>query len=171
MPGFNIGGSGSPNLQVDGKAEVRRGYRWIFEIDVPQRSWVYLQSANRPKMTLGTPEQHHNQEKIWHVGKTTWNDITLTFYDVETPIDASKAIYDWLLTSTYDIPNANAFHPRTYKKDATLSMLDHMGSPNEQWMIYHAWPHDVDWGALDYASEEIAKVVTILKYDRAVKTA
>ena len=170
MPGFNIGSTGAGEAQADGRVEVRRKYRWI--LDIPKiggRAWAYVKSANRPKMTLGQIEQHHNQEKIWHEGKTAWNDLTCVFYDVENQPDVSKEIYDWLGATTYDIPGANAFHPRNYKNTLTLKTLQAGGEANETWRYYHAWPYDVDWGGLDYSAEELCEVTAIFKYDRAQK--
>jgi len=172
MPGFSICGTGSQSeTQANGKVETRRKYRWIMNIsNMQQRAWAYLKTANRPKLSLGTIEQYHNQEKIWHEGKTNWNDLTCSFYDVEQQPDVSKTIYDWLQSTTYDIPGANALHPRTYKKNIELSMLDHTGERHtESWRYCNAWPYDVDWGNLDYSSEELCEVAVIFKYDRAQK--
>lgn len=171
MPGFNICGTGAGEANADGRVETRRKYRWIMVLDMPDRAWAYLKSTNRPKITLGTKEQHHNQEQIWHVGKTTWNDLTCTFYDVESQPDVSQTIYKWLQNSTYDIPGANAHHPRDYKKDVTLRMLDHSGKTTENWKMCNAWPYDIDWGGVDYTSDDLCEVAVVFKYDRAQKSA
>lgn len=173
MPGFNICGTGADrNTQVDGKVETRRRYRWVLVVDnMPQREWAYLKSANRPKLTLGQLDQHHNQEKIWHEGKTTWNDLTCSFYDVEEQPDVSQGIYTWLQDATYDIPGANARHPRDYKRDVKLRMLDHNGRTTESWKLCNAWPYDVDWGNVDYTAEELCEIAVVFKYDRAQKAA
>src|SRR5512137_54621 len=100
MPGFMICQSGSDSsAPVVGNVEAKRKYRWVLRITNMAgaggiQPWAYLKSANRPKLTLGTIEQHHNQEKIWHEGKTTWNDLTCTFYDIENQPNVSKEIYD-----------------------------------------------------------------------------
>jgi hypothetical protein len=173
MPGFMICGTGAhPETQTDGRVETRRKYRWILQIpNMTGRpsAWAYLKAANRPKLTLGQIDQWHNQEHIWHEGKTVWNDLTCTFYDVESQPDVSQDIYAWLGQATYDIPNANPQHPRTYKNDVLLKMLKHDGSTSEQWKYCNAWPYDVDWGNLDYTSEELCEVAVIFKYDRAQK--
>lgn len=170
MPGFQICGTGAGEAQANGKVETRRKYRWIMQItDMPGRAWAYLKSANRPKLTLGTIEQHHNQEKIWHEGKTSWNDLTCSFYDVEQQPDVSDSIYQWLGQSTYDITGATPQHPVVYKKDLTLRMLDHNGGTTETWKYCHAWPFDVDWGNVDYTAEDLCEVAVVFKYDRAQK--
>lgn len=168
MPGFNICGSGAGEAAISGKVEVRRNYRWMLNlVDMP--AWAYVKSANRPKLTLGVIDQHHNQEKIAHEGKTSWEDLTCTFYDVEDQPDTSKSIYEWLEKSTYDIKQANAQHPRVYKKDFILRMLRHDGSTSEQWKYCNAWPFSIDWGGVDYSAEEICMVAVTFKYDRAMR--
>ena len=171
MPGFNIGGTGAhPETQADGRVETRRKYRYILNVtELGGRAWAYVKTANRPKLSLGTIEQHHNQEKIWHEGKTSWNDLTCTFYDVESQPDVSQEIYAWLEKTTYSIPEAKPYHPRDYKKDVLLKMIKHDGSTSEQWKYLHAWPFDVDWGGLDYAGEDLCEVTVVFKYDRAQK--
>ena len=173
MPGFIICGTGGhPETQANGKVETRRKYRYILNIPNMEgrpAAWAYVKTANRPKLTLGTLEQHHNQEKVWHEGKTTWNDLTCTFYDVESQPDVSQQIYTWLQNTTYNIPQALPYHPTDYKKDVLLKMLKHDGSTSEQWKYCHAWPYDIDWGNLDYTAEELCEITVIFKYDRAQK--
>jgi len=173
MPGFMICATGQDsNAPVSGTVETRRKYRWV--LTIPNMAgnpaaWAYLKTANRPKLTLGQIEQHHNQEKIFHEGKTAWNDLTCSFYDVESQPDVSQSIYQWLGTSTYDIQGANAFNPSVYKKDVLLKMLNFGGQTTESWKYCNAWPYDVDWGNLDYSAEELCEVAVIFKYDRAQK--
>lgn len=177
MPGFNICGTGAQSeTRANGKIETRRKYRWVLQIDkLGNRAWAYAKTANRPKMSLGTIEQHHNQEKIWHMGKTTWNDLTVTFYDIEQQPDMSKEIFDWLNKNAYSVNQANAHHPSfgggAYKQDVSLKMLDHLGSPagTDNWKYCNAWPYDVDWGGLDYSADDLCEITAIIKYDRAQK--
>ena len=103
------------------------------------------------------------------MGKTSWNDLTLTFYDVEQQPDVSAGIFEWLQNDNYNINAATPNHPRTYKKDAELSLLAHTGNPTERWKLCNAWPYDVDWGNLDYTAEELCEIVVIMKYDRGQK--
>lgn len=177
MPGFVIGGTGGYagiNNSADGKVETRRAYRWIFEVleSMPDQgaNLVYLKTANRPELTLGQLDQHHNQEKVWHVGKTEWNDLSMSWYDVENP-DVSDAIYDWLEAAVYSIPGATPQHPSTYKKQARLTVLNHEGNiqASERWTLWHCWPYRINWNTLDYSNEALLEIEASCKYDRATK--
>lgn len=170
MPGFNIGGSGGdPN----GKVETRRSYRWRFTtIEDPNadQGLVYLKSASRPRISFEGPiEQHHQQERIYHIGKTQWDTITMAWYDVEQDPDVSAIIYQWLENSTYNISEANPEHPSVYKKNAKLEMLNHLGSATESWTLLHSWPLNVNWNGLDYETNNLMLIETELRYDRAIK--
>jgi len=170
MPGFNICGTGAlTETNVDGKVEIRRNYRWYMQVSsMTGKEWAYLKKANRPNMKLGTLEQYHNQEKIWHMGQTTWEDLSCTFYDIEKP-DVSKGIYEWLKSTTYGINEALPLKPSEYKKDVEVHMLDNAGAKTESWKYCHAWPFDVKWNELDYSSEAVMEIDVVFKFDRAQK--
>ena len=94
MPGFNIGGSGEGPSNV---TETRRKHRWIFETMAtgvgPGRDiLLLLKSAQRPKYILEEPLVHHNQEQAYFAGKSSWETITLSFYDAELNPDSSEAL-------------------------------------------------------------------------------
>lgn len=175
MPGFLIGGSGTMEGKSDpgGRSETKRKYRWIFRIiednntSLQEDRFLYLQSAARPNFGTGELAQHHNQENIWHQGKTTWEPIELTFYDGETPYNISGDIYRWLLRSSNIIPNATVYHPQDYKKDCELRMMDSFGGTTERWIVYNAWPKSVNWNDLNYEDDALAMVNVTLRYDRA----
>jgi hypothetical protein len=185
MPGFMIGGSGgvADLAGPDGKGEVKRKYRWVMSI-LPSAAGgvagaasgilldtdlLYLKSASRPNYSTDEIDQHHNQENIWHIGKTKWEPIELSFYDMEAAPNISSNIYNWLTKTVNDIAAATVQGPATYKQSCQLTMLDGGGVPTEVWALYHTWPKSVNWNELDYSSNEAAMVNVTLRYDRAVK--
>jgi hypothetical protein len=60
--------------------------------------------------------------------------------------------------------------PNGYKVEGKLEMLDGMGGANETWAMYGCWPHDPNWGGLDYADTDIAQLEVTISVDRCVKT-
>ena len=180
MPGFIINGqSGAEDgldQQPNGRVEVKRTYRWTFMLLETSggggeyaKSFVYLQEARRPTWSHGTLEQKHNQEQIWHIGQTTWDDLELKWYDAEQEPDVCKAIYDWMDSTVYQIPVATPAHPRDYKKTSGLNMLDHAGRTIESWQFYNSWPFKVSTDNLSYTSANLMTISLTLKYDRATK--
>jgi len=167
MPGFSIDQASSSNPNA--LAEVRRKHRWLWTIDEPsdmRRIVVYLQKSARPQVQFEEAVMHHDQERAYYAGRTEWQPITLTWYDVEQDPDASKAIWDWV-QGVSDIPQATVSTPRDYKKQTTVSMTDGQGEDTEKWTLYNTWPQDTNWSDLDYTSSELQVVEVKIRFDRA----
>lgn len=172
MPGFNIGGKGSP---ANATVESKRQHRWTFTVDLLSGDksgtscTTYLQKAARPKYTLEVAEMHHDQEVAYFAGKSKWEPIGLTFYDISKSVDSSKQIWEWI-QKVINIPGVQVNAPDEYKKFSHTSMNDGLGTSVETWDIYNSWPTETNWNDLDYTSSEIATIDVSLKFDRAIKT-
>jgi len=103
------------------------------------------------------------------MGKTSWDDVDISWYDMENPVDVCGSIYNWMQAAVYNINLASAQHPLVYKKDSTITLTDHNGAPTESWRLYNSWPYKIDMDTLDYSSNEILMLTATLKYDRAAK--
>lgn len=179
MPGFVINGKGGNGIDpgVDGTLELRRVHRWVFETLSPldQKVLLVLKTASRPSVSFQEQEMFHNQERVYVAGQHEWEAITLTWYDVEQNPDVSGAIWDWMNGKggdggPFDIfESMNINPPKTYKKDATLAMVDGHGNASERWKIYHGWPQAVNWQTLDYTTSDLATIEVTYRFDRAVR--
>lgn len=172
MPGFVIGGQGSADLDegIANTIETKRRHRWIFEtIDgepISAPMLLLLKSAQRPHYTAEVAELHHNQEVAKFAGKQTWEPITLTWYDGEQDPNVSVRAWNWLNT-VVNISQVTVETPATYKRTATMSMLDGQGEPAERWQMFGVWPKEVNWSDVDYTNTEIQEFEVIFEYDRA----
>jgi hypothetical protein len=175
MPGFNVapfGGAlpGGPANNI----ETRRQNRWIFEsLGRGAGAWtttelLLLESASRPKFEFEEVEMHHNQETAYFAGKHKFQPMKMRWYDAEQDPDVSKGVYHWIET-VLDIGDQLVAHPRFYKREGSLRMLDGTGQPNEVWSMMGCWPKDCDWGDLDYTSSKICMIECTMRYDRAVR--
>jgi hypothetical protein len=151
------------------------------------RMW-YVRIANRPTLTTEETEINHLHEKHWISGKPTWENITLTIYDVKKddqtqPFDSASAsefaLHKWLntvwrfakndsnvVTGGYNFLDMGD-HDAEFKRNMTLYMLDGHGSVMETWWLIGAWPQTVNWGDLDYSSSDTADVEVTVRFDRA----
>lgn len=169
MPGFNIqgnGGNGPSNT-----SEPRRKHRWVWQSvgqTATSRILVYLKTAQRPHGKFNEAIMHHNQEQAYFAGKTEWDPITLTWYDIEQPADVSKQVWTWW-NSVSDIPTANVALPSSYKRQSTLTMIGGAGTVNEKWTLYGSWPQDTNFQELDYTTSDIQEIQVMLRFDRAVR--
>jgi hypothetical protein len=73
---------------------------------------------------------------------------------------------DWLRLN-YEPLTGRMGYATFYKKDITLKLLDPQGTVVELWDMTGAWPQDINWGDLDYASSDNVEINFSLRYDNA----
>lgn len=178
MPGFNLGLAGDEYLDganPSNTIELKRKYRWVFRLLGTNATggWtpaglLLLQSANRPSFQFEEIEMHHGQEVSKFAGKSTWEVVTLVWYDAEQP-DISGAVYSWLQT-VINITSQGVAPPAQYKKRAALSITNGVGVDVETWSMYGSWPVTVNWQELNYSSNELLTCEATMRYDRAVRS-
>ena len=165
----------------------KRKFRWLFEVNnicgvgkkVPAD---YVKVAARPNISFEETEVNFLHGKMKIPGKATFENITVTYYDV-APVKSETILYlyDWI-GSVYDFlstPNLNnngagsSANPRMssvargaggYAAEATLTMLDGAGGPIESWTLENCWPQSVNFGDLDYSSSEESTIELTLAY-------
>lgn len=176
MPGFNVGaiGGGYSGNSPSNTVEIRRRHRWVFQtLGRGNGSWspaelLLLKSASRPSFKTETTEVHHNQEKVYLAGKSEWEAISMKWYDSEQNPDVSRGCYHWLET-VVNMSSMAVAHPRFYKKEGVLEMLDGVGQSTERWTMYGCFPTEVKWSDLDYSGNELLEIECSMRYDRAVR--
>lgn len=178
MPGFNLGQAGDEYLGGNNPAntiELKRKYRWVFRLlgtnatgGWTQAGLLLLQSANRPNFQFEEIEMHHGQEVSKFAGKSTWEVVTLVWYDAQQP-DISGACYSWLQT-VINITSQGVAPPAQYKKRAELAITDGVGVDVETWTMYGSWPVTVNWQELNYSSNELLTCEATMRYDRAIRS-
>lgn len=178
MPGFNLGLQGDEYLNGNNPSntiELKRKYRWVFRVlgtanngGWTQAGLLLLQSASRPSFSFEEIEMHHGQEVSKFAGKSSWEVVTLVWYDAEQP-DISGACYSWLQTVIL-ISSQGVAPPSQYKKQAQLAITNGVGVDVENWFMYGCWPVTVNWQELNYSSNEMLTCEATMRYDRAVRT-
>lgn len=157
-------------LGLIGQPDVifKRKFRWTLEIFVPGCG-VYIppnfcKVAARPKINLDNVEVHFLNGITWIPGKAKWEPITITYHDVNA--GSSTAILSWLAT-LYNFQNPvqlSMSERRGYDGTAQLVMYDGCGTPLERWQLSNCFPEAVDFGNLDYESNEICSIEMTLRY-------
>lgn len=178
MPGFNI--QTDSQGQKFALAEPRRKHRWAITGIVNGSGvsvlgpgeCVYLEKAARPQFKYDPVEMHHDQEVAYFAGKQSWEPITLTWYDVETPVDISSKVGSWIQSVTKNFFEIGAptrvAVPKDYKSTVKIQIMDGDGVPTETWIIYNAFPESCNWQDLDYNASDILRIEVVMRYDRAV---
>jgi hypothetical protein len=177
MPGFNIANIGGNNFGANAPShimETRRSYRWYFETlgrgagNWTAKELLVLQKAKRPSFKYSELTMDHQQEKVYYAGKQEWESISLTWYDIEQDPNISAGLYAWLET-VCNLKSIQVNHPKNYKTNATLKLVNGIGTVNETWNMYGCWPVTFNWQELDYSNDAILTCEATMRYDRAIR--
>jgi len=176
MPGFALQKNDPKKRIPNAKAEPRFKHRWTFSValtgnNYDNKIFLYLKSASRPKVNVDSVEMWHNQAPAYFAGRSQWNSISITFYDIQEDPDVSATLWNWhqMVVKHTRSDTATAQKVANYKKNGTLEQLKADGTCGEKWTLYNCWPVSVDFQNLDYSSSEIQTIVAELKYDAAIR--
>jgi phage tail-like protein len=98
-------------------------------------------------------------------GKTRWNDITMTCYAYENI--TQEQLWNWLNNMHQEVFAGKDRWAEEYKKDIQIQLL----SPREQvvgtWTLIGAFISTVNYGNMDWGSEEVVQPEVTIAYDWA----
>ena len=157
--------------------EPKRQFRWLlFWTGCPQ---FVVKSVKKPSYDVATtPHQYLNYE-FNYPGRVTWQDVSVTIVDPVAP-DSTMSLYRILENSGYVIPtNYAQATAKTISKEGMVNALGGEikikqlgadGDPTkalETWVLKNPLITSVDFGDLDYGSDELLNISINLKYDFA----
>lgn len=142
------------NRMLANAYEPLRQFRWILEIDGIDA--FTAKTAQRPKRNHEHITIDWINEKRFLAGKSEWQTINIELHNPIAP-SASQKVMEWMRLVADDATGRNGY-ASLYKKDFHLKILDPGGVVVEKWKAKGAWPQNVDFGDLDYASNETLTV-------------
>jgi hypothetical protein len=154
--------------------DPKRVYRWIL-MNGPIDHWI-CKNVTKPHFTISNTEHKYINFTFNYPGGVTWSPVKLTLVDPVNP-DAAMTMMSILQASGYKIPNsADQENITTISKQAATTALGTIkikqigadGDPVETWELYNAWISDVDYGTLDYDSDELSNITLEIRYDFAI---
>ena len=143
--------------------EPKRKFRWILQIDGLDA--FVMKTSSRPQATFEETVVDYVNTKRYLAGKMAWNPMACTMHDPIAPSAAQK-IMDWVRLN-YEPLTGRMGYATYYKKDISLKLLDPQGTVVELWDVTGAWPQDINWGDLDYATSDNAEISFSLRFDNA----
>jgi hypothetical protein len=126
----------------------------------------FVTTAARPKITIGEVEIPFLNTSTYVAGRFNWESIDVTFKDPIGP-SASQALIEWVRLHAESVTGRMGY-AAGYKKDIELEMLDPVGVVVEKWILQGTFLTNVDFGSLDYSSEDIAEITATLRPDRCI---
>jgi hypothetical protein len=144
--------------------EPKRQNLYIMEIEgIPS---YLIKAANRPSLTFNVTTLDHINVKRKLKGKGEWQDIQITLHDPIVPSGA-QAVMEWVRLSHESITGRDGYAD-FYKKDLDIYMLGPVGDKIEQWKIKGAFINSVNFGALDWATDDVAQIEITLSMDYCI---
>ena len=145
----------------------------------------YAKTADKPSFTLGETSHNFLNHTFKFPGRVTWNDITIAMVDPGPNTGADDgggvgaALTKLLSASGYGIPESATADYTTISKtkavsglgDVIITQIDSDGASLESWTLHNAFVSDVQYGTLDYSSDDLTEYSITLRYDWAICTA
>jgi hypothetical protein len=174
-----------------GQVEPKRKYRWYLQFgNIDQKAmpqWI-IKTTKQPGYEVTEAEHSYVNHTFYYPGRVKWNEITITLVDPVTP-DATELLYAYLAQSGYRLPDSVSAGGSTdtiTKARATYGVgnwsLIKFGTADgsgtglvpadakiEEWQLRNPWIKNVDFGDLDYTSDDILEISLTLRYDWAVR--
>lgn len=173
---------------TDKTLEPKRKYRFLVRFGGFDGGLTFVaKKATKPKMSVSKAEHKYINHTFKYPGRVEWNDVEITIVDPTNP-DAAKGLASILESSGYIIPRTPN-DVTTMSKASAVSMLGSItieqwgdnhptnfgseGLPEsadgklETWRLKNAWISDVDFGDLDYESDDLSEIKIVITYDWA----
>lgn len=125
---------------------------------------LMARSAQQPSFENSPIKVEYGNSNFKVKGKTNWNDIQLTFYQFE---GLTLPMF-WLYMQQHQLVKfATDFRARNYKHDIQLQILNPMQLPVGAWKLRDAFYSSVDFGQMDWGSNEVTEINCTISYDYA----
>ena len=171
---------------TDKTLEPKRKYRFIVRFSGFDGGLTFAaKKVTKPKMSVTKTEHKYVNHTFKFPGRVTWGDVEITLVDPANP-DVAKGLTSIIEASGYIIPKTPS-DLTTISKASAVTMLgsvtieqwgdNHPGNfssdglpegPDgrlETWRLKNAWISDIDFGDLDYDSDDLSEIKMTLTYD------
>lgn len=142
-----------------------------------------LKKVDRPKATVKDIAHSYLNHKFYYPGRLEWETVSMTIAAVPeghtSGFGTTQVLMTTLKEAGYTVPTGNdsADKLKTIKKDGfsnglgTSIIIKHLGADGnafEGFELHNPFFTSIQFGSLDYSSEEIVEVQCTLRYDYAI---
>jgi len=158
--------------------KLKYRFRVVFEnlgVSTPRTELTkQVMDFTRPNLSFGEIEIPIYNSRIYLAGKHEWQPVTVNFRD-DASGSVAKLLGEQLQKQMDFVEQASAASGIDYKFITRCEVLDGgngASTPNvlETWELYGCYLSTVDYGSLDYASNEPATIQMTVRYDNALQT-
>jgi hypothetical protein len=157
--------------------EPKRKFRWVLSVgDGTIPAWV-IKKVTKPTFTVSEVKHSFINHSFYYPGRVEYNEVEFTLVDPVDP-DMASNILQIIMDSGYKLPETMDIAKQTITKGEAVASLNHCyiqqiasdASIIEQWDLTNAWVKEVNFGDLDYESDDINEITVKMRYDYAVKS-
>ena len=158
--------------------KLKYRFRVVFEnlgVSTPRTELTkQVMDFTRPNLSFGEIEIPIYNSRIYLAGKHEWQPVTVNFRD-DASGSVAKLLGEQLQKQMDFVEQASAASGIDYKFITRCEVLDGgngASTPNvlETWELYGCYLSTVDYGSLDYASNEPATIQMTVRFDNALQT-
>jgi hypothetical protein len=133
-----------------------------------------VMDVTRPQVQFGDITIDAYNSKIKMIGKPEWQDVTVNLRD-DAAGNVTRLIGEQLQKQFDFMEQASAVSGFDYKFIMRIEMLDGgngVAQPNvlETWELYGCFLQQVQYGEMNYSTNDPVKIQLTIKYDNAVQT-
>ena len=132
--------------------------------------------VTKPTFTISEGKHSFINHSFYYPGRVEYNEIEFTLVDPVEP-DAAQGLINLIEASGYTYPDSEALAKQTITKAEAVEALhpcyiqqiDAEGATMEEWYLENCWGKEVNFGDLDYESDDINEITVKVRYDFAQK--
>ena len=135
-----------------------------------------VKTASKPKIAISSVPHMFLDHQFNFPGRVSWDPVSITMVDPGGKQDIARALMSKLGDSGYKYPTTKEEALVSLSKEkasrnalgnVTIAQLDAEGLVVEQWTLQNSFITNIDFGGLDYSSDELSEITLELTYDWA----
>jgi hypothetical protein len=166
-------------------ADPKRKFRWLVEFTGGGQQGdgntiqLAAKTIKKPSFEIvSTPHKFINHT-FYFPGRVEWKEINATLVDVGGDRDVTTILTSVFLRSGYVVPDELRACEFAIAKDLSVDafganfLIKQIGPEAEiieEWKLINPWLRMVEFGDLDYGSEDLVEINLTIVYDYAIKT-
>ena len=156
-------------------SEPKRQYRFLIQDGDEDPVWWWAKSAQLPSYQINENAYKLGNHHYKYPGTVTWNDIEITIVDSG---DKIQRLYNDLRLGGYypDASKGDGLRKRQMGAQVNrtggnfqIIVLKADGSAADTWSLKNPWIKQVNFGQLDYSSDELLSLSMTICYDSATR--
>jgi len=156
--------------------EPKRSFKYLMNISAIGLDYI-IKTTDKPSFEISETEHQFLNHTYYYPGRVTWSEITVTMVDPVTP-DASATLHALLSQAGYTWPGQTdeGNYGEVITKERAVGSLGQISITQignnandvlEEWVLRNAWIKNVEFGSLDYGSEDMVEISVTFRFDSA----